>query len=108
MSLSKKEVELAKPLLVEFGEKVWSTEHSKQRYRPRSAFFPSSLIDFVLKSFLIIQSVNKLEIILRSFPWPETFMARNLQYITLIFTLLHHRRDSSKDQTISDQSNTES
>ena len=78
MSLSKKEVELAKPLLIEFGEKVWSTERSKQRYRPRSAFFPSSLINFILESFLIIQSVNELEIILRSFPWPETFITSHL------------------------------
>ncbi|KAJ7859934.1 hypothetical protein B0H14DRAFT_3446321 [Mycena olivaceomarginata] len=87
--LAKKEREEAESTLVRFGNTVYRAEHKlpANRSRPKSAYFPSSIISSLLDNLLSLDSFAKLESLVE--PW---FFSRD--YRVRLYAVVHNLSSS--------------
>ncbi|KAK6987803.1 P-loop containing nucleoside triphosphate hydrolase protein [Favolaschia claudopus] len=91
--LTKKEREECEPKLIEFGQMVYRGEHRarEHRHRPRSSYFPDSIVSSMLNNLLVIESFTDLEPFSRSWAFAG-------QYRVRLYSLLQELRATILDQ----------
>jgi hypothetical protein len=89
LKLTKKEREEAESTLTEFGETLRRAERKNRAHqnRPRSSFFPTSLIRAILDSLLSLDSLQKLQLVLHSWTFAAGYRVR-------LYAVIHSLRST--------------
>jgi hypothetical protein len=93
-----KEREEAKSTLTEFGETVRRAERKNRAHqnRPRSSFFPTSLIRALLDSLPSIDSLEKLKLVLHSWIFAAGYRARLYAVVHSLRTTINSERETER------------
>ncbi|KAJ7756112.1 hypothetical protein B0H14DRAFT_3512268 [Mycena olivaceomarginata] len=96
--MAKKEREEAESTLVRFGNTVYRAEHKlpANRSRPKSAYFPSSIISSLLDNLLSLDSFAKLESLVE--PWFFSRDSRVRLYDNLSSSIFAQREQARLDK----------
>ncbi|KAF7343562.1 P-loop containing nucleoside triphosphate hydrolase protein [Mycena sanguinolenta] len=78
LRLTKKERETVEPGLITFGQTVYRAEHKlpMHQHRPKSSYFPSSLITSIVNNLLALDSIDKLEPLVESWAFSRGYLVR--------------------------------
>ncbi|KAJ7809980.1 hypothetical protein B0H13DRAFT_2384850 [Mycena leptocephala] len=98
LKLSKPEREQAEAALVKFGATVHRTERklAAHRNRPKSSYFPTSLIRSILDKLLALDSLNKLETILNPWVFAMTYRVRLYALVHELRTTITSQREAAR------------
>lgn len=93
LKLTAKKRERAEPVLVEFGETVRRAERKNiaHRNRPKSSFFPASIIRSILDTLLALDSVTNLGTAAQSWVFSR-------RYIVRLYVVVHQLRSTINSQ----------
>lgn len=98
LRLKKTEREHAESVLKEFGETVRRTERKlgAHQHRPKSSFFPTSVIRSVLNVLLTLDSLEKLEAIIASWVFATGYRVRLYAVIHTLRTNIVLQRETAR------------
>lgn len=92
-NLTQKEREQVEPMLVQFGETVRRAERKNARHanRPKSAFFPSSILKSILDSLLTFKSFDDLATHVKSWTFASGYQVH-------LYAIVHELRTTIQTQ----------
>jgi hypothetical protein len=98
LGLSKKECELAEAALLEFGGTVHRAERKlpANRNRPKSSFFPTSIIRSILDVLLTLDSLENLEALLTSWVFAMGYRIRLYAIVRGIQAKISSHRETAR------------
>ncbi|KAJ6478885.1 P-loop containing nucleoside triphosphate hydrolase protein [Mycena sanguinolenta] len=98
LRLTKKEREAVEPALITFGQTVYRAEHKQliHQHRPKSSYFPSSVITVVLNNLLALDSIDKLEPIVQSWAFSRGYRVRLYAVVHDLRTTVSAQRDEAR------------
>lgn len=98
LKLTKKEREQAEPALAEFGETVRRAErrNAAHRNRPKSSFFPQSIMNSVLDSLLALDSLETLQTAVQSWVFSRGYVVRLYVVVHELRTTINSQRDTAR------------
>ncbi|KAJ7870287.1 hypothetical protein B0H14DRAFT_3440121 [Mycena olivaceomarginata] len=96
--LTKKEHEEAESALVEFGNTVYRAEHKlpSNRSRPKSAYFPSSIVHSLVDNLLGLDSLTKLEKLVEPWYFSCEYRVRLYAIVHDLFSSISARREQAR------------
>ncbi|KAJ7885312.1 hypothetical protein B0H14DRAFT_2563954 [Mycena olivaceomarginata] len=98
LKLTKKEREEAESTLVRFGNTVYRAEHKLpvNRSRPKSAYFPSSILSSLLDNLLSLNSLAKLEGLVEPWYFSRDYRVRLYAVVHDLFSSISAQRERAR------------
>ncbi|KAJ7675500.1 hypothetical protein B0H17DRAFT_1207683 [Mycena rosella] len=98
LRLTKKEHQHAESVLKEFGEVVRRAERTlgTHQHRPKSSFFPTSVIRSILNVLLTLDSLDKVECLLTSWIFAKGYQVRLYAHIHALRAAITSQRETAR------------